>query len=320
MKIIKSDVSTIPQEPGVIGMYKLIEKAARVSYKSEDKITDDSYLKFIDMIYNRGHWAVFNLGTVYLSVPMKQYSNELDILGTKPYSKYTMWNMKDGKYLITTDYRVICQTGLQNEMIKFWSEPTPEHYHRIATHWICSRSISQEVMRHRVMSFCQESTRYINYHRDKFGKELTYILPQWVYRIRDSISKTIDSLTGESREYIKDLDGEELWKCLCTLDRTVASRDNYWKEAENEYMYEITTDEGESLTAEEARDALPLGVKTEFFMTGFVSDFTKVPKENSSEKCGFFYLRCAKDAHPDIRILANKLKDEFKEKEIYYLK
>lgn len=320
MKIVKSSVEILPQEKGVEGMYKLIERVGRTSYQSLDKITDDSYKKFLKMLYDRGHWAVFNLGAVYLSVPVDKYSEELNILGTKPYSSYTRWATKDDNYLITTNYRVICQTGLQKEMEKFWCDPTEEHYHRVCTSWICSRSIQQEVTRHRIFSFLIASTRYINYSKSRFGGELTFILPQWVYRVRDEIADTVDSLTGEKRDYLKNLDGEELWKALCCLDRTVASRDNFYRAAEEEYMYELSTDEGEKLKPEEARDCLPLGFGNEMCMAGFVSDFTLIPDKNTPEKAGFFYLRSASDAHSDIRVLSDNLKEQFKEQGIYNLK
>lgn len=44
--------------------------------------------------------------------------------------------------------------------------------------FICDRGVSHELVRHRVASFAQESTRYCNYSKDKFGNELTFILPQ----------------------------------------------------------------------------------------------------------------------------------------------
>lgn len=42
---------------------------------------------------------------------------------------------------------------------------------------ICDRGISHEIVRHRIASYTQESTRYCNYNKDKFGNEITYIMP-----------------------------------------------------------------------------------------------------------------------------------------------
>lgn len=158
MKVIKSSVEILPQEPGVKGMLKLVERVGRIAYKSEDRITEDSYEKFVNMLYNRGHWAVFNLGTVYMIVPNSEVNIPYELF-SEPYSHYVKSFFKDEKVYITTNYRVICQLGLKEFMKKYWSEPTNNHYHRIATRWICSRGIGNELVRHRLFSFIQESTR-----------------------------------------------------------------------------------------------------------------------------------------------------------------
>jgi hypothetical protein len=320
MKVVKSSVSILDQEPGVIGMYRHIERVGRVAYKSEDRITDDSWEKFNEMLYKKGHHAVFNLGTVYLMVPKQ--GNEVIIETLKSTAPYTVWEEKNNLVLFTTNYRVICQLGYVNVMKNFWCEPTEDHYHRVTAHWTCSRSIATEILRHRVLCPVMESTRYVLYSKEKFGGELSFILPQWVYRLRDNLSETIDSLTGKTMSYLKELDGQELWNELCCLDRTVASRDISWRAAEEEYMYEVSTDEGERLTAQEARDCLPHGLRCELFTTGYVKDFVyeNPNPETNPEKAGFFYLRCASDAHPDIRVLAQDLKSQFIERDIINLK
>jgi len=89
---------------------RLIELAGRVAYKSEDKITDDSYKDFIKMIAKRDHTAVL---------------------------EHSMMSV-----LFVTD-----------------------------------RGVSHEIVRHRVASFTQESTRFVNYSKGKFGSEIQCILP-----------------------------------------------------------------------------------------------------------------------------------------------
>ena len=81
-----------------------------------------------------------------------------------------------------------------------------------------------------------------------------------------------------------------------------------------------STDEGEKLKPEEARGLLPNDIKTELCMTGYIEDFTYIPSEDTPEKAGFFSLRCAKDAHPDMQILANDLKQQFIDTGLYNLK
>lgn len=310
MKIIKSSVGILPQEEGVVGMLKHIERIGRIAYKSEDKITEDSYIKFVEMLKNRGHWAVFDSGTVYMVVP--RGLKWVDKLIRNLYSRV---EYDEGKYryFITTNYRVILKLGISlEELTKYWVEPNedPRFHKRLTSHWICSRGVSHELVRHRVFSFVMESSRYCNYSKDRFGGEITYIIPQWMYRVRENIGNTVDSLTMLPRDYILSLDGQEMVENLAAWDRTVASRYNLWQRIENDYIYETTTDEGEHLKAEEARGILCNDTKTELCMTGYLEDYIKYPDIDSKEKEGFLYLRCAPDAHPDIRVLAEDLRKQ----------
>ncbi|MCB2186198.1 MAG: FAD-dependent thymidylate synthase [Deltaproteobacteria bacterium] len=51
-----------------------------------------------------------------------------------------------------------------------------EHAH-LTVRFICDRGVSHELVRHRLASYSQESTRYANYSQDKFGSEITLIRP-----------------------------------------------------------------------------------------------------------------------------------------------
>jgi thymidylate synthase (FAD) len=53
-------------------------------------------------------------------------------------------------------------------------------FHDVAVKFVCDRGVSHEIVRHRIASFAQESTRYCNYSKDKFGNELTFIIPNWL--------------------------------------------------------------------------------------------------------------------------------------------
>ena len=61
-------------------------------------------------------------------------------------------------------------------IIKSGHESVIEH-EKISVRIICDRGVSHEIVRHRIASYSQESTRYCNYYKDKFGKELTVIKP-----------------------------------------------------------------------------------------------------------------------------------------------
>jgi len=57
-------------------------------------------------------------------------------------------------------------------------ESVIEHFN-ISVRFITNRGVTHELVRHRMASFSQESTRYCNYSKEKFGKELTFIKPVW---------------------------------------------------------------------------------------------------------------------------------------------
>ena len=312
MKIIKSSVNIKEQEPGIVGMFKHMEIIGRLSHKSENKITVDSYINFINLMKKIGHWAVFDMGTAYLKFSVFNFIIFLKLLKHYPFSKFRIHGLN---IYATTTYRVILQENLEKKMYKFWCEPTKYHHKRITARFICSRASSHELVRHASLRPLQESTRYCNYGKDKFGSEITYILPQWIYNVRDEIGNTVDPLTGESREWVLKEDGQDLWNILCCYDRTVASRDKRLREAEEEYMWEISTDESYKLRPEDARGGLPHDLKTELYMCGYTKDWCGRPKTN--ERTGFFYLRSDQSAHPDVRVLSQELEKIFKEKGYY---
>lgn len=314
MKIIKSNVEILGQGPGIIGMKKHIERCARISYKSEDRITEDSYIKFVGMLIDRGHWACLEFGSVYLIIPsLSNNSSNIFFINLFSTSDHNRIEYVGTDAYITTNYRFILQNNLEEIMEKYWVEPTQHHYHRVTSHWICSRSTSHQIVRSRVYSYIQESQRYVNYSKDKFGSEITIILPQWIYDVRKEVGSTIDPQTYEPRDYILSYDGEELVKELACWDRTVASRYDFWKYCEKEYLYETTTDEGETLNPEDARGVLCNDVKTELCMCGFLDDWFYVPKSDTTEKAGFFYLRSANSAQRDIRVLSQSLENQMRE-------
>lgn len=146
----------------MLGQMKMVEAIGRKCYKSEDKITADSYDKFIRMLVSKGHEAMIEHG-----------------------------------------HFSVCFT--------------------------VDRGVSHELVRHRLASWAQESTRYCNYSKDKFGNEITVIKPFF-----------FDEGTGEY---------------------------NCWLEAcqKAEECYITMLAEGRS--PQEARSVLPNSLKTEVVMT-----------------------------------------------------
>lgn len=278
MRLIKPKVELISQEPGVEGLFKHMELCARTCYKSEDKITEDSARKFIDnVIVARGHTAMLEHGTVYLRIPEKSVDGQYVYPAKGDYvnRKYTIVNPRlegipNNEYYVfyvTTNYRVLLQNGWLDDL-QYLCEPTEWHVTRITVRFICDMGVAREFCRHRVFSFAQESTRYCNYSKDKFGNELTFIQPCWDM-IHTGNYHGVDNFDGDYYEHsLKD--AERYYFKLLELG---------WK-------------------PQQARNVLPLALKTELIMTG-----------TDEQWAGFFNLRCARDAHPQARELAVQLRD-----------
>ena len=282
MRLIKPKVEIINQEPGVEGLFKHMELCARTCYKSEDKITEDSARKFIDnVIVARGHTAMLEHGTVYLIIDCS--GRLLDVANKYVNNKYSEWTLHpDGvHYCITTNYRVLLQNGWLDDL-QYLCEPTEYHVRRITVRFICDMGVAREFCRHRVFSFAQESTRYCNYAKDKFGNELTFIQPCWI--TDESLSHWRTVMNSETEWFRPNNAFPGINMSLHSLE-----------EAEDIYLALINE---EGWKPQQARNVLPLALKTELIMTG-----------TDEQWAGFFNLRCARDAHPQARELAIELRD-----------
>ena len=168
------------------GIYAQIERAGRVCYKSEDKITNDSAKAFVNRLIESKHYAMLEHGTVYLTIPCADYNSSEDFMlsyGTNPYTQWDAsecnWDTKEGYIYVTTNFRVIVENNWMEDL-ECISSPGPKHPRRITVKLITSRNIAMELLRHRHFSFAMESTRYCNYSRERFGGELQFILPCWL--------------------------------------------------------------------------------------------------------------------------------------------
>ena len=176
MKIIKPYHEILTPIDGV-QMLKHIESCGRICYKSEHRITDDSYLFFVRNIIKRGHEAVLEHSSL---------------------------------------------------SVKF----------------VCDRGVSHEIIRHRIASYCQESTRYCNYSKDDFEQEITVIKPLFLR---------------------KNTLGYRIWKEAC-------------EEAEIAYFDLLNF----GCTSQEARAVLPSSLKTEIIMTANLREWRHFLKLRTS--------------------------------------
>lgn len=72
-----------------------------------------------------------------------------------------------------------------------------------SVHFVCDRGISHELVRHRLASFSQESTRYANYSKDKFGREITVIRPYFWDRSSDLFSVWRQAMEEAEQKYLR---------------------------------------------------------------------------------------------------------------------
>lgn len=273
MKLIKPSVEIREQGAGMDGMFEHIEWAGRHCYKSHDKTTATSAREFVGRIAKSGHGSVLEHGTIYLAIP--DFS-AADRYLSNPYSKVNVVGNDDRCWCaVTTNYRVIVENNWDLDLM-YQCEPTEFHERRITAKFVCDRRISHEFVRHRKESFSQESTRYCNYTKDKFGSQITYIKPSWWDVAPDERPMFEKGLLMAEEAYFEAL--------------------KRWDERKPDKRFR-TGFKGNPLSPQMASYILPMALKTELVMTGFESDWKH-----------FLELRCSPAAHPDARYLANKLK------------
>lgn len=248
MKLINSSVEVIePTGYTLQDIYKQIELAGRTCYKSEDNMTDTSAKDFVNRMVASKHYAMLEHGTVYLkftdnavrTMIIDHIKCDEYLYDDYTYNKYSDINSRSNvgntDWYVTTNYRVLVENNWLDDL-QYLCEPTEYHEKRTTVRFICDRGVSHELVRHRVFSFAQESTRYCNYSKDKFGKELTFIKPSW-WKEEDNEVATL---------YIQP-----------------------WRNIENCYLTLIEN----GIKPQDARAILPNALKTEVVMTGFESDW-----------------------------------------------
>ena len=297
MKLVKPSYEIWEQEPGLEGIYKQIEQVGRVCYKSEDKITENSAKPFVDRMIKSQHYAMLEHGTVYMFIPISCDKHDYNVAQkyhSNKYSKVIIRNehflLDKNGYYITTNLRVLVENGWMDNL-KYICESTEFHEKRITVHFITDAGVMREFFRHRVFSMAQESTRYCNYSKDKFNNRITFIIPNWIdLESYDDIYGLSGGEDGTVRPMESDDTNMAIYNYLCGLGY---AEETYFNLLERGWK------------PQEARLVLPLNVKAEGVMTGFISDWKH-----------FFRLRTSIIAetgkpHPQASELADPLYKEF---------
>ncbi len=163
-------------------------------------------------------------------------------------------------------------------ILKSGHESIIEH-EKVTVRIICDRGVTHEIVRHRIASYSQESTRYCNY-----SGGVTFIIPPWVrlrvgdYRYASDVFPPQNDLLYENLTH-----AEQIW--FDTMS-----------DSERAYIYLLR----EGWKPQQARSVLPNSLKTEIVVT-----------YNLREWRHFFRLRCSKKAHPQMREVAIPLLLEF---------
>lgn len=292
MKINQPSFEIWEQMPGADGVYRQVERCGRVCYKSENHQTADSARPFVERMIASKHTAMLEHATVYLTLDEHD-----DRVAFYRQNRFTHVNMVNGKAYVTTNLRVLVENDRMDDL-KELCEPTAHHERRVTVHFTTQVAITREFNRHRVNSMAEQSTRYCNYSKEKFGAEITINLPQWVKDLPDG------AWTSTIKEGTVSLDDDAFLALTKKVVAGEADAADNWLfanlAAERAYL---------NLTAlgrkpQEARVVLPLDTNTELVHTAFLSDWKH-----------FFDLRALGTTgapHPDAKAVALPLYEEMK--------
>ena len=227
-----------------IGDYLNIEQFDEETFEDSPYYENLTAEDFVNMLMKSGHGAMLEHGTVYLDCPetifWKYNSNKFSkviAVDTGETIGKGIYASPIYKYYVTTNLRVLVENDWLDDL-KYVCEPTEYHAKRVMVRFICDRITSQSIVRHRTMSFAQESTRYCNYSKDKFGHELVFIEPSWEFPTSDTVNV------------------RERFEAMLN-------------EAEANYMELIAL----GCKPQEARSVLLSSIKTEIIVTGFIDDW-----------------------------------------------
>lgn len=307
MKLIKQSFQFVNQKGFTLkDIYKHIEYCARISYKSQDKITDTSYEKFVNMLESRGHDRPLEFGTVYLDIPTKNLEPGVKYMHAVGKYHCNPWSIKedfDNHAYISTNYRVIKENHWEDDL-QYLCEPTEHHHKRYTVHMILDRGVMDEFRTHVGLSHLAESTRYCNYSKDKFGNELTFIKPCWLDVPEGKYNHCIMVSKNSPDIRVECVGSDEIGKYY-NIGEDEGLFLNGLVQSELTYLHLINN---RKWTPQQARSVLPLGIKSELISCGF---------EDAWEN--FFKRRDAPDAHPMAQEIAKPMHKKFNEL-VYFLR
>lgn len=307
MKIIHPSVEYWSQANTLDGIWEHAARCARVCYQSQPVKEGESGKDFLlRTIAKNGfkkdkssHMSVLEHTTVYLVVNIQN-----------PFYPHMCYKYKDNHYsktcnliindtiegiCITTNLRVIIENDWLDDL-KFIANDISNHVKRYTFSFITNLGVSRELNRHRCHSISEESTRYCNYSKDKFGNGLTFIIPEWLDLKECNIDDTDKDFIHLPNQYRFDgtlanlVDGD---KNLTVEGEWLAAN----VRAQIHYLNLLK----KGWKPQQAREVLPLSLKTQVVHTAFEDDWKDFIALRSYGISGA--------PHPNIKVLADKVKE-----------
>lgn len=309
MNIIKPSFM-IEERDELRGGLAIIERAARTCYKTEDRITDGSAERIVRMLIQRRHEAmlehgdyIFLLGDYKIldnivyslrrlmedgeNVPLLTWTNInerpiisgnirawRELLASHCGAAYYFTGAIDPIYtadLIPEEERETDPRIKQIRYADLQGIKEKRVHLRQTVRFTVDRGVTHELVRHRVMSFAQESTRYCDYSNGKQGDGITVIEPSF--------------MTEHTEPY-------DLWKRQCMS-------------ADTAYIHEKRL----GLKPEQARTVLPQSTKAELVMTGTLRQWDHFFDMRARQTTGAAHPQAAEVALPLMQEMAARFPD-----------
>lgn len=335
MKMIKPgyEIYNIPDATDKIGVYKYLERIARICYKSDEKINENSHIKFLNNIRERQHWTMFEHYIFTVSVPAWIYSD-----------------MNGLMYRMTQDSDALTKLGYFHST--YWEKAPRSKYkylisfsvtslNRIVSHPTFDRGKYTALMN--LFRFMQNQYPLLTYGIEPeftydVDKNISFLtrdeirnLPNWIREVHDwmAVQFTVDrgitheivrhrpaSFAQESTRYCNYAQGKfnnEITVIIPSFfDTGMGEFSNSlvfdeWKRSceVSERAYFKLLEYG--ATPQQARTVLSNSTKADIVMTASIHEFKH-----------FFKMRCASDAHPQMLEVTRPLLLEANTENEYY--
>lgn len=319
MKIIEPSVEYWQQGAGMEGVWNQIARATRTCYQSsvregessedfvkriilkpaliEGNLDDLEHCKFN---FDKMHGAMLEHGTVYLTINYNDFTEEDDdanydfneVVEFYENNKYSKLTWVNGICYVTTNMRVIIENNKIKDL-RAISKNIEHHVKRYTFSVITDIGVTREMNRHRTFSIAEQSTRYCDFNKDKFNNELTSIKPTWIDENNTAYQVAKDETS--LKEYC------DTFSALGTDCHRYSEDYLVFAYKACEFAYKKLRESG--WRPEQARQVLPLGLKTQAVYTAFEDDwkhFLRLRADNISGK-----------VHPNMAVIANMIKDKF---------